>query len=253
MGSTPSLRCKAFYRITLSVAASVAVLSAFPSGAKVIYSCIDDKGRRITSDRPVPECLNRDQRLLNRDGSVKAVLPPAKSAEERAEMEAHQRKLAAEEMVRQDALRRDRNLLRRFPNEESHHKARSAALGDLHKSVERSERRLAELAAERKPLDSEAEFYKNVPMPGKLRQQLDANDASVDAQRSLVQNQQSEMVRINAYYDMELGRLKQLWAGAAPGSLGPLPMPTAESVSKAQATQAGDQVNVSPASSSTAR
>lgn len=253
MGPTPSLSFKAFYRIALSVAASVAALSAAPSGAKGIYSCIDEKGRRITADRPVPECLNRDQRILNRDGSVKAVLPPSRTAEQQAEIEAQQRKLAADEAIRQDALRRDRNLLRRFPSEESHHKARNAALGDLRKSIERSERRLAELAAERKPLENEAEFYKGVPMPGKLRQQLDANDAAVEAQRSLVQNQQSEVVRINAHYDVELDRLKQLWAGAAPGSMGPLPTSSSESVAKAQATQASGQVTVSPASSSAAR
>ena len=35
-------------------------------------------------------------------------------------------------------------------------------------------------------------------------------------------NQQSEMARINAGFDAELVRLKKLWAGATPGSLGPL-------------------------------
>ncbi len=37
-----------------------------------IYTCIDAKGRRLTSDRPIPECLDRAQDLRNKDGSVRA-------------------------------------------------------------------------------------------------------------------------------------------------------------------------------------
>ena len=57
---------------------------------------------------------------------------------------------------------------------------------------------------------------------GKLRAQLDANDASTEAQKNLIQNQQVELVRVNALYDNELERLKKLWAGAQPGSMGVL-------------------------------
>ena len=63
----------------------------------------------------------------------------------------------------------------------------------------------------------------NKPLPTKLKQKLDANDAALEAQRSLVQNQQTEVVRINELYDVELARLRKLWGGAQPGSLGPVP------------------------------
>jgi hypothetical protein len=95
-----------------------------------------------------------------------------------------------------------------------------AALDDMKKAVRTSEARLAALAAERKPLTDETEFYVGKPLPAKLKTALDANDASVDAQRSLVQNQRLEVVRIDALYDAELERLKKLWAGAQPGSMG---------------------------------
>jgi len=81
---------------------------------------------------------------------------------------------------------------------------------------------VALLTAERKPLMDEAEFYVGKALPGKLRTQLDANDASTEAQRTLGQNQQLEIVRVNKLYDAELERLKKLWAGAQPGSLGGL-------------------------------
>ena len=44
-----------------------------------------------------------------------------------------------------------------------------------------------------------------------------------------MQNQHAEEVRINNLYDVELERLKRLWAGAPPGSMGVLPVPAAAS------------------------
>jgi hypothetical protein len=62
-------------------------------------------------------------------------------------------------------------------------------------------------------------------MPLKLRQQIDGNDAAAEAQRDLLQNQKAEQVRVNDLYDLELERLRKLWSGAQPGSLGALPPP----------------------------
>ncbi|CAG1016926.1 hypothetical protein BURC_01604 [Burkholderiaceae bacterium] len=197
-----------------------------------IYSCIDANGKRLTSDRPIVECSTREQRLLNPDGSVKRIVPPTLTADERAEQEARERQAQVDRAAQKDATRRDRNLMARFPDEATHNKARAAALDDVHASVRLSERRLAALAADRKPLMDEAEFYAGRQLPHKLRQLLDANDAATEAQRSLIQNQQSEMVRINALYDAELARLRRLWAGAPAGSMGALSTAAAASAAK---------------------
>ena len=185
-----------------------------------IYTCIDASGKRLTSDRPIVECNSREQRVLNSDGSVKQVRPPPMTVDERTEYEAREAAAAAELARKREAIQRDRNLLARFPNEAAHRKARAAALDDVNKSLRLSELRLAALAAERKPLVDESEFYVGKQIPGKLRTQLDANDASVAAQRSLVQNQRLEAIRIEALYDAELERLRKLWGGAQPGSMG---------------------------------
>lgn len=192
------------------------------AAAAPIYSCIDASGKKLTSDRPIAECANRDQRLLNADGSVRKVVPPTPTADEAAEAEVSARRAAAERAAQQDAVRRDRNLMLRFPNEAAHRRAREAALDDVRKAVRTSEERLKLLAAERKPLLDEAEFYPDKQLPLKLRQSLDANDAAVEAQRALVLNQQAEEVRINKIFDVELERLKRLWGGALPGSMGVL-------------------------------
>jgi hypothetical protein len=209
--------------------------------ASTIYSCVDGSGKRLTSDRPIPECSAREQRVLNADGSTRKIVPPAMTADELAQREARERAQATQRAAELEAVRRDRNLRARYPTEAAHQKARAAALDDVQRSLAVSQRRLDALAVERKPLLDEAEFYAGRTLPGRLKQQLDGNDASADAQRSLMQNQQAETLRINARFDAELKRLRALWAGAAPGSLGPM-APASEPAA-----------SISPVSSSTAR
>ena len=203
-------------------AAGAASAGTTPATAS-IYSCIDGTGKRLTSDRPIPECTAREQRVLNSDGSTKKMLPPTMTADERADAEARERAQNARRMAQMEAVRRDRNLRMRYPNEAAHQKARVAALDDVKRTLQLSQQRLEALAAEKKPLLNEAEFYVGRAMPARLKQQLEGIDAAAEAQRSLMQNQQAETQRINAVFDIELARLRQLWAGAAPGSMGPLP------------------------------
>ncbi len=189
-----------------------------------IYTCIDDRGRRLTADRPIAECTAKEQLVLNRDGSVKQVLPPTLTAEERAEQEAHERRAAAVRAQRTEAVRRDRNLMARYPDEAAHLRAREAALDTVRLAMKATEIRLRSLQTEREPLLAEAEFYPaGRPLPAKLRTQMDANDAATQAQQEAAAQQEAEMGRINRLYDRELDRLRRLWAGAAPGSLGAMP------------------------------
>lgn len=190
-----------------------------------IYSCIDERGRRLTSDRPIPECNAREQRVLNRDGSIRTTRPPTPTAEERAEQEARERAAAELRQRQAEAERRDRNLMQRYPHEAAHRKAREDSLESVRQAIKASEARLNALAAERKPLLNEVEFYAGKALPPKLKAQIDANDAALDAQKSSMANQEAELVRVNRLYDVELDRLRRLWGGAKPGSMGPLAGP----------------------------
>lgn len=191
------------------------------SSTASIYTCTTPDGRRLTSDRPIAACNAQEQRVLNSDGSLQRIHPPSFTAEERAAREAAERRAQAERTAQLDAVRRDRNLMSRFPNEAAHRKAREASLDTVRLAISNTEVRLKHLAEERKPLDSEAEFYRERTLPPRLKQQIDANEAAADAQRSAAQTQAVEMERINRLYDAELQRLRRLWAGAPAGSLGP--------------------------------
>ncbi len=215
-------RCLTAGVSALAVGGAWAQAPARPPAAG-IYTCIDDKGRRLTADRPIAECSGKEQQVLNRDGSLRMVLPPTLTADERAEKEARERAEMEARVAAADAVRRDRNLKARFPNEESHARAREAALDTVRMAMKNTETRLRSLAAERKPLMDEAEFYLGRTLPPRLKAAIDANDAAVEAQRGAQASQEAELGRINRLYDAELERLRKLWAGAPAGSLGPLP------------------------------
>lgn len=214
-----ALRVLALLCLTLVSGATLAQTKA----EKGIYTCIDERGRRLTADRPIPECSGKEQQILNQDGSIRAIVPPTLTTEERALWEARERAAQEARAAQLDAVRRDRNLINRYPTEAKHQAAREAALDTVRVAIKATEARLRELEAARKPMNDEAEFYLGKPLPIRLRTAMDANEASVEAQRSAASTQEAELDRINKLYDAELERLRKLWAGAPAGSLGPLP------------------------------
>jgi hypothetical protein len=203
-----------------ALAASAQVVS--PPSPLEIYVCNDDQGRRITADRSIRECIDRPQRVLNPDGSLRAIRPPSPTPEERAAREARERKQVEEAAARADAVRRDRTLLARYRTEEAHREARESALDLVRLTMDLTESRMNQLKRERRALDEEDRSPKGREQAAALKQQLDANDAATAAERENSQNQKLEFDRINRLYDIELERLKRLWAGQAPGSMGPL-------------------------------
>ncbi len=194
--------------------------SAASPAASYIYQCTNASGRILTSDRQIAECSDREQRIMTRDGVVIRTLSPSYTAEERVAIEAKQAKQRAQDEAKAEAVRRDRQLLQRFSNDTAHAKAREAALEPAMQGHRISQQRLRDLEEERKPLRQEAEFYQGKALPIKLKMQFDSIDAAEAAMHSAIRGQKEEMARINENYDIELERLKRLWAGAMPGSLG---------------------------------
>ena len=205
------------------------------------FTCVVN-GKKLVSDRLIPECNNQEQRELNSDGSLRRIVKPPLTPDEREEMERIELENKAKIAALNDAVRRDRNLMQRYPDEAAHTKAREKALDEFRISEKNSAARIALLLEEKKKLDEERKFYENErvkkPLPTALRQKIDANDAALEAQRSVALNAKTELDRINKNHDAELLRLKKLWGGARAGSLGPLPDTRSPAVAPAAAVAA---------------
>jgi hypothetical protein len=184
------------------------------ASAQNIYTCVDGKGRKITADRPIVECMDRTQKELNRSGTVKREVGPSLTAQERAAQE-EKDKAAAEARAREaEDKRRDRALLLRYPNRAVHDQERVIALAQVDEVIKASNKRTAELAEQRKAIQAEFEFYAKDPSkaPPALKRKLEENEASSAVQKKFVQDQEQEKKRVNQRFDEELVKLKQLWA-----------------------------------------
>lgn len=178
-----------------------------------IYTCTDAKGRKLTSDRPIPECTDREQTVLNPSGTLKAKLGPSLTAQERAALEARE-KAALEEQARlAEEKRRDRALVTRYPNKAVHAKERADAVAQISVVRQAAVNRVEELLRQRTVLSQEMEFYVKDPSkaPPSLRRQLEEVNNSLAVQGRFIADQDGEIKRVNARFDEELVRLQQLW------------------------------------------
>ena len=193
-----------------------ALLGAFAghAAAEGIYTCTDGKGRRLTADRPIADCIDREQLELSPGGMPRRKIGPSLTAEERAAEEDKARRIDEERSRVIDEKRRERALVTRYPNRGVHDKERSEALALVDSVTAAAQKRTRELLAQRKFLDGEVEFYQLDPsrMPVKIKRQLEEVDVQLAAQKRFLTDQDVEKVRINARFDEELSRLKLLWA-----------------------------------------
>ena len=185
-----------------------------------IYSCVDAKGRKLTSDRVIPECTDREQKILNPSGTVKAKIGPTLTAQEQLQLEAKNKAEQAQRARQDEEKKQDRALLVRYPNQGAHDKERELALTHIARVKQSAAGRVTQLAADKVKLTDEMAFYQKDPTkaPQRLRRQIDELDQALAAQDRFIADQDTEAKRVNSRFDTELLRLTPLWrmkAGSA--------------------------------------
>lgn len=198
------------------VAAMLATGAAGAWAQQGVFSCVDAKGKRLTSDRLIPECMDREQKVMDRMGKTR-VIPPSLTAPEREAQAAQERKLADEKQRQAEEKRVQRALVARYPNQAAHDAERGKSLQSMTDVAVAAQRSIADLNKQKAKLKEEAEFYVKDPskMPPKLKRQIEENDQQVGAQQRFIANQDEEKKRVNAKFDEELVRLKPLWSQTA--------------------------------------
>ena len=213
--------------LTASWLMAAAALLSGQALAQGIFTCIDGKGRKITSDRQIAECTDRNQQEITPSGTVKRVLGPTLTAQERSALDEKER-LAAEQRAQQtEEKRRDHALLLRYPTRQVHDNERSLSLAQVDEVTKAAAKRAQELTEQRKLINAELEYYKKEPAktPPPLKRRVDENEHSAAVQKRFIADQDQEKQRVNARFDEELVKLRQLWvltaapsgASVAPG------------------------------------
>ena len=187
-----------------------------PITGGTIYTCTDASGRRITADRPISTCVDREQRVLGNTGVELRRVAPTLTEQERNAQDAKRRQELAEHQRQREERSRERAMLLRYPNQGVHDAARGEAIAQVNDVVAVAQSRLTELKARRGKLNTEMEFYRKDPKkaPASLQRQIRENDESQDEQQRFLKQQDEEKQRINQRFDVELQQLRKLWGQA---------------------------------------
>ncbi len=195
-----------------------AALALLPIGARAqLYVCTTQAGRTLTGDLPPADCWNVPIRELNRDGSVRRVIEPPLTPEQKKKREQDDKKRHALEMAAQEQLRKDRALLETYASEDEIEASRDRTLASRQALIDRANQQLKEFKMDRKRLDDETEFYSKRQMPDKLKRAIEDNTALQSQQLKAIDDIRADMQRINERYDAELQRFRELvMRGATP-------------------------------------
>ncbi|MFN3730815.1 DUF4124 domain-containing protein [Comamonas testosteroni] len=210
-------------KLSLYVVATVWA-GAMPAPAQAnsggIYACTDANGQRITADRPITSCVDREQRVLGNSGVELRRVGPTLTDQERSAQEAKRRQDQAEQQRLREERSRERAMLARFPSQGVHDATRAEAIAQVNDVIGVAQKRLVDLKERRRKLNTELEFYQNDPKkaPANLRRQLDDNTESQAEQQRFIKQQEEEKQRINQRFDAELQQLRKLWTELPPAA-----------------------------------
>lgn len=171
--------------------------------AAAIYTCVDSQGRRLTADRPIAECMDREQRMLNPSGTVRQVVPPSQTESERAVSDEKARREALERQRAVEDRTRLRALVVRYPNQAALDKDRAASLAPIDEVIAAARHRVEVLEADRRRLLLEGKA------PQRTLDQLEQQRA---AQERFVADKMAEKELIRLRFAEIQRQLESAWA-----------------------------------------
>ncbi len=178
-----------------------------------IYTCVDASGRRISSDRPIAECMDREQRVLNPSGTTRQSVGPSLSESERAAQDERRRREEVERLRASEERLRQRALLSRYPHAEALERDRAGAIAPLEEVIASASARLAALDAERARLDAQ----RRQPGATDVTRALEQVELQRAAQERFLNNKRAEKEQVLRRFADMARQLEALWAqqGAA--------------------------------------
>lgn len=192
------------------------LLAAAPAAAQQrMYKCVDAKGKVYYTQVPPAECLGRETQELSKSGTVirrnkpTVVLTP----EQRRAQEAASKKKIEEEEQAKEERRKNLALLNTYPTENDIDDARARALREAQAAIADTEKSILEAQKYKKKLEAEKEFYLKKPIPAKLKRSITDNEIDIKNQTGLLDVKKKEITTINAKYDEDKRRYRELTRG----------------------------------------
>ncbi len=193
-----------FRTLTFVLAVSSALLSTFSGptlAAGNVYCCVDATGKQICGDLLPQICYGRAYRELGDSGRTLRTVEAPLTAEQRTQRAAEDEKRKVEEVVLREKQRKDQALLNTYGSVRDIEAMRLRAQDDVNKSITAAETRIAEIRAQRKKFENEAEFYKKKKLPAEVQKGLRDADYEIKAQESIIESKKKDLDVIREKYD----------------------------------------------------
>ncbi len=182
------------------------------------YRCVTKAGRKYYGSTIPPQCTGELVEALSAQGTLLFRIEPPLTPEQKAAKEAEEQKAAEAEAARAEQqkaaevqARRDRALLQTYTDESDIERVRARALASNREASAQVEARIAQLKARQAQLDKEAEKFQDPSqIPDKVQQDRKAVAYDLSLQEQLLASRKREAAEINARYDEEKRKYRQL-------------------------------------------
>lgn len=194
----------------LLVALLAGLAISLPASAKM-YKWVDDKGTTHYGETIPPEYANKDRSELNKAGKVvktQDVLTP----EERRAKEATDAKKRVDDEAAIEAKRRDKALVNTYSNEKEIDLARSRNLQQVEARITSISSQVKSANGSLLGLQKEADARKQSgkPVPPSLQEDLQESQTRLDRLQQDLDKAKAEKAAVEARYDADKARYKEL-------------------------------------------
>jgi hypothetical protein len=178
-----------------------------------IFSCKDEAGRVITSDRPIPECSKRDIRVLRQDGLTKGVIAAPLTEEQRKQRDIELEIKRQKDNQERERLSRDRALVAAYPDLASLEVQRKRQIQDVQVEIEAAKKRILIKEPDLKEAKAELEFYRGKKVPGVVANKISVAANAILVEDELIRAKQQEILTVNSKFDADAKRLREISDG----------------------------------------
>ncbi len=215
------------FRLFLVTALCAACGAAWPQ----TYRCTGKDGKKYYGSTVPTPCLGQPVEMLSNQGTVIRRLDPQATEAERAAKAAEAAKKREEDAANREVDRRNRALLATYMSEKDIEEARARALAENSEAIKQIHARIAEINKRQAGFQKEMEFYSDAPKaadkngkgkpeakvkanatkpPAKLTDDIHNAQVDLQAQQNLLAAKQKEVDAINAKYDEDKKRYREL-------------------------------------------
>jgi len=174
------------------------------------YRCVGKDGKKYYGSSVPSECIGQPVELLNAQGMVTRRFDAAASAAERDKKAAEDEERKKREAISKEEGRRNRALLATYTSENEIDTARNRALANNQQEIKETEARVALLKKKRADLQKEVDAAPKGKPSAQLLQEVDTADYDIKAQEGIVAAKRKEADAINAKFDEDKRRYREL-------------------------------------------